>query len=170
MKRFIFALVFCMITSFCYAETWEFAIQPYDKEDLASGHKRAKAGDVVAVKPYPWSWGKAELQNYLIVVVSNLTEEEAMEWMSPLYKDDTPPTFENAAVITDKRKFKMDIDKLKANVLPTLDKTKLADASKAENYQPFLDAKVEILADTLEADLIQNKYDLQWRKAKKKAK
>jgi hypothetical protein len=168
MRHFIIALALVLIASFCHAETWELAIQPYDKEDLASGHKRAKAGDVVAVKPYPWSWGRAELANYLIVIVDNMTEEEAMEIMSPLYEDDTPPTIENASVITAKRKFKLDIDKLKANILPDLDKTKLDKKASGDTYQPFKDGNVRVLIDTLEADLMQNKYDTKWRKGKKK--
>jgi hypothetical protein len=149
------------------AETWELAVQPWDKEDLPSGHKRAKAGDIVAVKPYPWNWGGAELRNYLIVIVENMTEEEMLELASPLYLDDNRGTLESPGVVTGKRKFKLDIDKLKLNILPTLDKTKLQDQGKTENYQPFKDAGVRIAIDTLEADLMQNKFDLKWRKGKK---
>ena len=111
--------------------------------------------------------GKMELKNYLIVVVSNLTEEEAEQLMTPLYEDDDPGTIETPGTVTGKRKFKIDIDKLKANILPDLDKTKLKDQSKTINYQPFKDTETVINIDTLEANVMQNKYDLKWRKGKK---
>lgn len=149
------------------AETWELAIQPNDKADLPSGHKRAKAGDIVAVKPYPWEWGKAELRNYLIITVTNMTEEEAQSLMSPLWEGDNPGDMLEPGAITGKRKFKIDLDKLKKDILPDLDKTKLSEQGKIEDYQPFKDANVTIALDTLDADLMQNKYDLKWRKAKK---
>jgi hypothetical protein len=168
MKKIIMILCVLFFSVTCFSETWELAIQPYDKDDLPSGHKRAKAGDIVAVKPYPWQWGKAELQNYLIVIVDNMTEEEAMQMMEPLYQDDNPGTLESPGIVTEKRKFKIDIKKLKQNILPTLDEAKLANQSKTENYQPLKDGNVKISIDTLEADLMQNKYNLKWRKGKKK--
>ena len=169
MKKLLIALFLLCFTipSICFAETWELAIQPWDKADLASGHKRAKAGDIVAVKPYPWNWGTIELQNYLIIIVDNLTEEEALQIAEPLYLGDNSGTLEAPGVVIGKRKFKIDIGKLKTNILPTLDKSKLAGQSKTENYQPFKDAGIRISADMLKADLMQNKYDLKWRKGKK---
>ena len=155
MKKLFALFLLCFtIPSICFAETWELAIQPWDKANLASGHKRAKAGDIVAVKPYPWNWGTIELQNYLIIIVDNLTKEEALQ-------------LEASGVVTGKRKFKIDIRKLKTNILPTLDESKLVDQNKMENYQPFKDAGIRISVDMLEADLMQNKYDLKWRKGKK---
>ena len=170
MKKLILFLL--LVPALCFAETWELAVQPWDKADLPSGHKRAKAGDIVAIKPYPWAWGTAELRNYLIVIVDNMTEEEAMQIMEPLYLDDiASSTGANGmmipGVVTGKRKFKLDIDKLKTNILPTLDKVKLKDKTKTENYQPFKDSNVMISIDTLEADLMQNKHNLNWRKGKK---
>lgn len=169
-KLFFEALILFFISAMSLvaeAETWELAVQPWDKTDLASGHKRAKQGDIVAVKPYPWAWGTMELKNYLIVIVSNLTEEEAESLMTPLFKDDQPGTIESPMEVTGKRKFKIDIDKLKENILPELDKTKLQDQSKVINYQPFKDTETVVNIDTLEADVMQNKYDLKWRKGKK---
>ena len=166
-KLFLVFLLIILIPCFCHAETWELAVQPWDKADLASGHKRAKEGDIVAVKPYPWAWGTAELRNYLIVIVNNMTEEEAMQIMQPLYEGDTVGTMEDPGVVTGKRKFKFDIDKLKTNILPVLDKMKLGDKTKTENYQPFKDDNIQLNVDTLTDDLIQNKYDLKWKKAKR---
>ena len=169
MKKLFALFLLCFtIPSICFAETWELAIQPWDKADLASGHKRAKAGDIVAVKPYPWNWGTIELQNYLIIIVDNLTKEEALQIVEPLYLGDNSGTLEVPGIVTGKRKFKIDIRKLKTNILPTLDESKLADQNKTENYQPVKDAGVRISADMLKAGLMQNKYDLKWRKGKKK--
>ncbi len=169
MKKVFIAFCFLLLfPGFVFAETWELAVQPWDKDDLLSGHKRAKQGDIIAVKPYPWEWGTSEMQNYLIVIIDNMTEEEAMELMTPLYEGDVAPTYNNASVITGKRKFKIDIDRLKANILPELDKNKLEDKFKTTNYQPFKDGGIKIVADTLDSDLIQNKYNLSWRKGKKK--
>jgi len=167
MKKLLLICIALMISGVCYAETWELAVQPWDKADLASGHKRAKSGDIVAVKPYPWAWGTAELRNYLIIIVNNMTEEEAMQIMQPLYEDDNVGTLEDPGTVAGKRKFKIDIDKLKTNIFPELDKDKAKDKDKTTNYQPFKDGGIQITVDTLEADLIQNKYDLKWKKAKK---
>lgn len=160
------------VTKEAKAETWELAIQPLDKDDLPSGHKRAKQGDIVAIKPYPWNWGVMELKNYLILVVTNMTEEEAEQIAQPLYLNDTAGTVDVngmliPGVITYKRKYQIDIDKLKTNILPTLDKTKLEDKTKETNYQPFKDGGIQIAVDMLEADLIKNKYNLKWKKGKK---
>lgn len=172
MKKLLIGLFLLVFVSPCFAETWELAIQPWDKADLSSGHKRAKQGDIVAVKPYPWEWGKAELRNYLIVIIDNMTEEEAMEIMGPLYENDDPGSIDEngiliPGVVTDKRKFRLDIKKLKDNILPTLDESKLTDQGKAENYQPIKDGNVKIAIDTLETDLMENKYNKKWRKGKK---
>jgi len=66
---------------------FEFAIAVVDEADLASGHKRKKAGDIIAVKPAPWNWGTKEVDEYLIVPVSGLTKEEAHDLCKPEYED-----------------------------------------------------------------------------------
>lgn len=92
------------------------------------------AGDIIAVKPYPWSWGAMERKNYAIVVVDGLTKAEALELCQPLYKDDTPmidhdedektPMVENE-IIKD-HKYKLDFSAVKT-LAPTV---KEADFSK----------------------------------------
>ena len=66
---------------------FEFAIACRDEADLASGHKRKKEGDIIAVKPYPWQWGAKEVDAHLIVIVDNLTQEEAHNLCKPQYED-----------------------------------------------------------------------------------
>ena len=122
---------------------WEFAIAIRDEADLPSGHKRKKEGDIIAVKPYPWSWGKKEVTEYLIVILDNLTEEEAHALCQPHYEDavlqkdvdmETPPK------IIGKRRYNIPLDTLKIYE-PLLDKEKVRDPK--QNYQPF---KVKALA------------------------
>lgn len=165
MRKILIILFLCLMPLVCGAETWELAVQPYDKADLPSGHKRAKQGDIVAVKPYPWAWGKAELENYLIVIVNNLTEEEAMAMMQPYYKDDAEPTLENKPEVTAKRKFKVDVSSLKSEIEPLLE---IPSGPSKITSQPLKSKGTQISIDTLESyDIFQNKHDLKWRKAKK---
>jgi len=171
-KLFIFIFCFYLFISPVFAETWELAICPTDREDLPTGHKRAKEGDIIAVKPYPWAWGPVERKNYLILIINNLTEEEAMILADPYYEGDLQPdqiSNINPPIVA-KRKYKVDLIKLKADILPELDLTKVKDTAKTDIYQPFEDANIQINADTLaDYDLIQNKYSQEWKKAKLKA-
>ena len=66
---------------------FELAIAVCDEEDLPSGHKRKKEGDIIAVKPYPWQWGKKEVDEYLIVPISAADIEEVSILNTPLYED-----------------------------------------------------------------------------------
>jgi hypothetical protein len=47
---------------------FEMAVAVVDEADLASGHKRKKQGDIVAIRPHPWNWGRKEVDEYLIVI------------------------------------------------------------------------------------------------------
>ena len=66
---------------------WEFAIAVRDEVNLKSGHKRKKQGDIIAVKPAGWKWGKKEVDEYLIVPVSGLTKKEAHDLCQLQYED-----------------------------------------------------------------------------------
>ena len=74
---------------------WEFAIACRDEADLASGHKRKKEGDIIAVKPYPWQWGNKEVNAYLMVIVDGLTQQEAHDLCKPQYEDGSLNPVEN---------------------------------------------------------------------------
>ena len=136
-------------TSSVSAETWEFAVCSKDEADLSSGHKRMKKGDIIAVKPYPWTWGVKEREIYTILVVNNLTEEEARAMCMPYYEGgilETPESIEEPwpdQVHTRLKKFDFQI--LKTDVLPALDLTSLEDTSTP--YQPFKDTNTQLNAN-----------------------
>ena len=166
MKKLILMFIVLFVSTMCYAETWELAVQPYDKEDLPSGHKRAKKGDIIAVKPYPWTWGEVEKKQYLIVIINNLTEDEALALMDPYYEDDAKITDDIAPEITAKRKFKFDLDQLAVETGKDL---KLEKFETTEGEQVLDSNNIQLNADLVDAkDLIQNKHTTEWKKAKKK--
>jgi len=124
---------------------FEFAIAAKDEEDLKSGHKRKKQGDIIAYKPSPWKWGVMELKNYLIVTVDGLTEEMARKLCCAHYTDGkiTPefmPEKENP--ILAKRRFKMPIDTLSTVAKVSINITELV-ADK--EYQPLKDVSLKFL-------------------------
>ena len=59
---------------------WEIAVWGKDEEDTLNGDKRIKAGDIVAIKPYPATWGPKALQFCVITIVDGLTEEEVKKF------------------------------------------------------------------------------------------
>ncbi|MFZ2125846.1 MAG: hypothetical protein WA087_02105 [Candidatus Saccharimonadales bacterium] len=148
---------------------FEFAVCPKDEEDLPSGHKRKKRGDIIAVKPAPWEWGIEEQKRYLIVVVDNLTQEEADELCEPLYEDDAKPKdFETKTPIS-KRKFSMNIDNIITNIKADIDTNRLEDFT--DSYQPLKDNELEIDAKNVKNnfDFINNKHTKEdYIKTKKK--
>ena len=117
---------------------WEFAICPKDEEDLPSGHKRMKKGDIIAVKPYPWEWGKEEVKRFLIVVIDGLTKQQVEDMCSPHYANDKliselEPDSDEKPIA--KRRFKIPLDVLENAAGMTLDINKLED--KSVEYQPL---------------------------------
>jgi hypothetical protein len=116
---------------------FEFAVKAFDSEDLESGHKRSKKGDIIAYKPYPWKWGSMESPHFLIVIMDNLTEEEAEKMCKPYYEGGVE-TFDienGQPEIIAKRRYKIDLDAIKKDILPELDMAKVENASYV--YQPF---------------------------------
>lgn len=53
------------------------AISIRDEQDLLSGHKRKKEGDIIAVVPYPHQWGVKERMRFL---VTNIDMGEQIDW------------------------------------------------------------------------------------------
>jgi len=149
---------------------FELLIAANDEADLATGHKRKKEGDIVAVRPHPWNWGRKEIDNYLVVIIeSNMTIRElrTMCEESLLRKKSdgtiiTRTAFsileqDGGANIDDyekysKRACKIDLADLKAEV-PDLDLDKVHDRNL--KYQPFKSAKqlVHKFSDIKEADV-----------------
>jgi len=124
---------------------WEFAIAVRDEDDLSSGHKRKKEGDIIAVKPYPWQWGKKEVANHLIVIVDNLTEEEAHTLCQQYYEggrlaQDIQPG-ENVKIIG-KRRYNIPLETIKKGWEPSLDESSVRDITKV--YQPLKERETVI--------------------------
>jgi len=145
---------------------WELAIACRDEEDLASGHKRKKEGDIIDFKPHPWNWGKKEVKGFLVVIVDGLTLAEVNAMKTPyidggLRRDDveTQEVEYNEAVkgtalagvkfqrpeTLAKRRFNIDLQTIKNGWCPDLDKDKVRD--KDLEYQPL---KKEVVIDFTE--------------------
>jgi len=127
---------------------FEFAIAVKDEADLASGHKRKKQGDIIAVKPAPWNWGKKEVNEYLIVPATGLTKEEAHELCQPCYaggvlqKDLSIDLDAKPVAIIAKRRYSIPLEIIKVGWKPDMITKDVEDKKKV--YQPLKDAKVKI--------------------------
>lgn len=133
---------------------FEFAVRAYDQEDLASGHKRSKKGDIIAYKPYPHTWGTMEQKGFIHIVVDGITEDEARKICSPYYEGgvETFDIDEQPAVIG-KRKYAFDFDLLKKGWIPELDMTKVEKPD--ETYQPFKEVTIDM---TEKVAIIKDKH------------
>jgi hypothetical protein len=141
---------------------WEFAIAAKDEEDLSSGHKRKKQGDIIAYKPAPWKWGKREKRDYLIVTLDNLTEDQARNMCSPMYEDgkiedDLEKRVDFSPIA--KRRFSMPIDKLAEVTSIVINKK---DLEYDKEYQPLK----EQLIDFKQKEVIYDKHLSSYSKEK----
>ncbi len=108
----------------------EVALVCKDESDLASGHKRKKEGDVIAMVQYPWTWSTLERKRVLIVVVDNLQDEYYEELASA------------SSSANDKRKYKMPFDIPRDGWYPSLDLDRVRDPN--DEYQPLKDLSIVI--------------------------
>lgn len=135
---------------------YEFAIAVCDESES----HRKKEGDIIAVKPYPWEWGKKELNQYLIVVVDGLVKEEADKLCAPQFetgKDWWPSDELPQSNIIAKRRFKIDLNILKSEFDSEMDLAMVMD--KKVKYQPIKDKNTVISSDNaLTAKMIYDKY------------
>ena len=133
-------------------DKWEFAVAVKDEEDLPSGPTK-KEGDIVAVKPYPWQWGTKEVDEYLIVIVEGLTEEEAKRLRQPHYeggilKEGIPKFIPNMKSlpkppkIIGKNRFNIPLSIIKNGWIPDLKEKDVRNKTKV--YQPFKDKNIII--------------------------
>jgi hypothetical protein len=168
MERLTIAFCIILIAAFAYAEKWELAIETTDKADLKSGHKRSKAGDVIAYKPAPWGWGQTELKHYTILTVDGLTEMEAFRLTMPLYEYPDGQITQLAGNDVSwvvfgetlaKRRYMIDLVKLQTRI-KTVDFTALDDPDTV--YQPFLDQGIVLdcktTADVYDKAVSENIY------------
>lgn len=124
---------------------WEFAVAVRDEVEP----HRKKEGDLIAVKPYPWQWGRKEINAYLIVVLDGLTKDEAHRLCAPLYEDgslEQPDPEISDPKIMAKRRFKIPLETIKNGWLPSLDLERVRNIKDV--YQPL--KETETVLDTKE--------------------
>ncbi len=122
---------------------------------------RKKEGDIVAVRPYPFSWGKKEVDQYFVVIIEADEDLNIMRetYEIPLYEGglDRHPSddIEIMPKILAKNRFQIPLDIIKDGWMPTLDLAKVRDKKKI--YQPLKDTN--IVMDTREqVSIIYDKY------------
>lgn len=130
-----------------------------DEQDLESGHKRKKAGDIIAVCPYPHEGGRVTRKTHLLVNVdlgSTITAiEDAKKLMIPHYETGEPwyPEDTSQLKIIARNRYKIPLDELitKASVLGVvIDTAKMLD--EKVDYQPLKNKTLTIV------NLVQDKY------------
>ena len=102
MKKLLLSLilVFCLVQTGVCAELlikanghWmdnlsQEKIEKMSEDEFRSYNARSQKGDVIAVRPDVWTWGKSECPpNYIVVKVPEMTLEETKEYEQPLMED-----------------------------------------------------------------------------------
>jgi len=126
---------------------YELCIAVADEIDLHPVTKRKKQGEIICVRPYPWNWGRREIDEYFIVLVESAKTYEEISivregiWRHPENKkliseaeaNDLAETGEVPDYV-DKNRFKIDISMLTIEIAGF-------DQQKMENknyiYQPM---------------------------------
>jgi hypothetical protein len=130
-----------------------------DEQDLESGHKRKKAGDIIAVCPYPHEGGRVTRKTHLLVPVdlgSTITTiEDAKKLMIPQYETGELwyPEDETGLKIVARNRYKIPLTELttKAQLLDVAIDMKKVEDDKVD-YQPLEDKTLTI------ANLVQDKH------------
>ena len=127
-----------------------------DEQDLPSGHKRKKEGDIIAVKPSGWEWGTEEVKRYLILEIdlgdSITTIEDAQKLTVSQFETGELWYPEETPKIIGKRRYKIPFTDLitKAQSLGiSVDLGKIKDEKIA--YQPLERVTISFV------DMIQDK-------------
>ena len=135
---------------------YEFCIAVKDEPEA----HRKKAGDIIAVKPYPCDTGWLTMRDHLVVVVeSNETLAEMMRYKIRYYSGGPDILPDIPGVPLAKRKYQIPLDILKDGWYPSLDLLKVE--NKTYPYQPFKKAS-ELAAPYTGKDgrLLQDAEDL----------
>ncbi len=120
---------------------------------------RKKEGDIVAVRSYPWVWGKKEVDQYFIVIIEADEDIQTMRaiYEMPLYEGglDRHPFDAVEVKILAKNRFQTPLNIIKNGWMPSLDLIQIRDKTKV--YQPLKDA--DIIMDTKEeVSIIYDKH------------
>jgi hypothetical protein len=143
---------------------WEIAIAVCNEPESY----RKQEGDIIAFKPSPWSWGKKELDQYLIVIIDGMTQDEMVQLCFPLYKDgemDEEIIMANHMKPIGKRRYCLPFDIIKDGWEPALNNEKVRD--KTLVYQPLKDNSIVINAAE-KVSIFLDKYTLTYKYNQKK--
>jgi len=111
-------------------------------KNTSESHRKNK-GDILAVRPHPWNWGKTEIEIGLVVIVESSKKLEEMRLLSaPIFQKDGVKKFsheipegeESQWALVKKGGNNVDMTVL-GTVITDLDNTKLEDDSMI--YQPM---------------------------------
>jgi hypothetical protein len=133
---------------------WEIAIAVCNEPESY----RKQEGDIIAFKPSPWNWGNKEVDQYLIVTVDGMTQDEMVNLCKPMYEGgetDEAVAIENNIKPTAKRRYRLPLGLLKNGWLPTLDTQKVRD--KKLTYQPLQNDKI-VIDTTEKVAIFQDKF------------
>jgi hypothetical protein len=136
---------------------YTFIIATKDEEDLASGHKRKKAGDIIAICPAGHHGGKITRKTHLLLEIEcgDISWEDIQRLTIPDWEDGTnwylDPDLPQPK-IAGKRRYKIpltDLDTKSKEKGKTIDFQKLLDQDL--DYQPLKDVSFDV------ADLVLDK-------------
>ena len=143
---------------------WEIAIAVCDEPEA----HRKKEGDIIAFKPAFWDWGKKELDQYLIVTVDEMTQDEMVQLCSPMYEGgetDEEVIMDKCLKRLAKRRHRLPLNIIKNGWAPELDAQKVRD--KKLVYQPLQKDKIVIDA-TEKVAIFQDKFTETYKYKQKK--
>lgn len=132
-------------------------------KDTPEGHRKNE-GDIIAIKPYPWTWGRIERKEYLIVNIElpdNFPEAKvnrlmAVEFDDGAYEDND---IDNPKTISNKRRFAIPGAKIlnffSNEFAITIDVGRMRD--DADEYQPVEHLMIT-KADIGNKDFLRDKF------------
>ena len=104
LNRLILTLCFCLIALPSFGAELLIQAKPHWKDEFTQKQvdkmsvndkriyeARSQVGDVIAVRPDGWEWGKEEgLPNYIVVKVPDIKYEDAKKYEEPFINEDNP--------------------------------------------------------------------------------
>lgn len=133
---------------------WEIAITVCSEPEAY----RKQEGDIIAFKPSPWNWGTKEVDQYLIVTIDGMTQDEVLALCFPMYAGgelNEEVIINNRMYPIGKRRYRLPLLILKDGWFPSLDIQKVRDKSLI--YQPLKDNQIVIDA-TENVAIFQDKF------------
>ena len=144
---------------------WEVAIAVCDEPESW----RKKEGDIIDFKPAPWVWSRKEIDQYLIVIVDNMTRNEMAQLCVPLYENgetDEEIIMDKRLKCLAKRRYKLPLNVIKNGWIPELDTQKVRDKSLI--YQPLKEKSI-VIDTTEKVAIFLDKYSQTYKYKQKKS-